>query len=265
TADGQPWYALLETVREFALERLDESGEASAVHRRQVLNAVEFAEMADVELHGPQQAAWFTRLEREHDNLRTALDWCEAQGYAEPAFRLAGAVWWFWSAHGHVGEGRERLSSLLARFPPRDASETRAAQRAKALYAAGVLAATQNDHAASRALHEEALALRRTLGDRAGLVTALQGVGTATSLHGDHAAARRYLEESVAIARELGEPRLLAAALHDLGNAVYEVDDLPLARTYIEESVALLRRAGEPWQLGSAIVCLAIFAQDEGL
>src|SRR5205823_4439375 len=106
TADGQPWYVMLETVREYALERLDESGEASAVHRRQVLNAVQFAEMADVELRGPQQAAWFTRLEREHDNLRTALDWCEAQGYAEPAFRLAGALWWFWSAHGHVGEGR---------------------------------------------------------------------------------------------------------------------------------------------------------------
>ena len=265
TPDGQPWYVMLETVREYALERLDESGEATAVYRRQVLNAMQLAETADVELHGPQQAAWFTRLEQEHDNLRTALRWCEQQGYAEPAFRLAGALWWFWSAHGHVGEGRERLSSLLTRFPLRDGSGARTAQRAKALYAAGVLAGTQNDHAASRALQVEGLALRRTLGDRAGLVTALQGVGTATSLHGDHAAARRHLEESVTIARELGEPRLLAAALHDLGNAVYEMGDLPLARTYIQESVSLLRRAGEPWQLGSAIVCLAIFAQDEGL
>jgi predicted ATPase/DNA-binding CsgD family transcriptional regulator len=263
--DGQPRYEMLETVREFALERLDEDAEASAVRRRQVLNALDFAERADIALHGPQQAAWFARLEQEHDNLRAALGWSERQGYAEPAFRLAGALWWFWSTHGHVSEGRERLSSLLLRFPLRSATEARAAQRAEALYAAGVLAATQNDQAASRALHEEGLALRRMLGDWAGLVTALQGIGTACSLQGDYAAARRYLEESVAIARKLGNPPRLAAALHDLGNAVYEEADVQLARTYVEESVDLLRQADEPWQLGSAIICLAIFAQDEGL
>jgi non-specific serine/threonine protein kinase len=262
--DGQPWYLMLETVREYARERLDESGEAIAVYRRHVLNAMQLAEIADIELHGPQQAAWFIRLEWEHDNLRAALRWCETQGYAEPAFRIAEALWWFWSAHGHVGEGRERLASLLARFPLRDAAPARAAQRAKALYAAGVLAATQDDRVAASALHGEGLALRRALGDRAGVVSALQGLGGAASVGGDHAAARRYLEESVAIARELGDPRMLAAALHGLGNAVYEAGNLPLARTYIEESVSILRQAGDFWQLGSAIVCLAVFAQDEG-
>ncbi|HET8643874.1 MAG TPA: tetratricopeptide repeat protein, partial [Vicinamibacteria bacterium] len=268
TADGQAWYVMLATVREFALERLEESDEAGAVRRRHILHAMQLAETADVQMHGPQQATWFARLEQEHGNLRAALRWSEAGGYAEPAFRLAVALWWFWSAHGHVAEGRERLTSLLARFPVPEPAGSRAALRAtlraKGLYAAGVLAATQNDYAVSRALHAEGLALRRALDDPVGVVHSLVSLGWNATHQGDHAAARRYLEESVAIARELGDRRLYASVLHDLGNFAYEMGDLPRARAALEESVSLLRDAGDPWQLGSAILAQAVMAHEQG-
>ena len=116
-SDGQPWYRMLETVREYALERLEESGEAAAVHRRHALAALRLAETAEAGLYGLEHGTWFKRLEQEHDNLRAAIEWCQERRYAEPALRLAVALWWFWSAHGHIGEGRERLSDLLQRFP----------------------------------------------------------------------------------------------------------------------------------------------------
>ena len=88
TEDGQPWYEMLETVREFAAERLAESGEAPAVQRRHILYYLRLAEAAEPEFAGPRQRRWFARLEREHDNVRAALDGCCAGGYAEPAYRL---------------------------------------------------------------------------------------------------------------------------------------------------------------------------------
>jgi predicted ATPase/DNA-binding CsgD family transcriptional regulator len=265
TPDRQPWYVMLETVREYALERLDESGEAGAVHRRQVLAALRLAETAEREVYGPEQAIWFARLEQEHDNLRAALRWCEAQGYPDPAYRLASALWWFWLAHGHVGEGRERLAALLARFPARAAAPARAALRAQALYGAGVMASIQGDHEAACALHLEGVALRRTSDDRAALVRALQGLGVSTNLRGDHSTARRHLEEALALADDLGEPRLYAAVLHDLGNVLYDLGELGLAAESIAESVSLLRQAtSDPRQLASAILSQAVAAQDRG-
>jgi DNA-binding CsgD family transcriptional regulator len=265
TVDGQPWYRMLETVREFALERLEESGEASVVHRRQVLHAMQFAVMAEREVYGPDQTTWFVRLEQEHDNLRTALRWSEAQGYAEPCYRLAGALWWFWLAHGHVSEGRERIASALERFPAREGEHKRNGLRAQVLYGAGVMAAVQGDHEVGCALHAEALALRRQLDSPEDLVRSLQGLGVANNLKGDAAVARGYLEEALAIARDLGDPRIYSAVLHDLGNVLYDLGNLSSATAYIEEGVSILRRvATDPRQLASAILTQAIFLQEQG-
>jgi non-specific serine/threonine protein kinase len=230
-----------------------------------VLYALRLAEAAELELQGPEQTTWLARLEQEHDNLRATLRWCEQEGYAEPACRLAGALWWFWLAHGHVGEGRDRLASLLARFPAREGSRTSAALRSQVLYGAGVLASHQGDHAASHALHTQAVSLRRTLDDRAALVSALEGLGTATNLQGDHLGARRHLEEALAIAQELGDPRLSAGVLHDLGNVAADLGDFELAHSYFDQAAALVRRAGgDPLQLGTSYLDLAVFSQERG-
>jgi len=242
--DGQPWYVMLETIREYALERLEESGEAQTLQRRLILAATQLAESAEYELYGPRQSSWFARLEQEHDNARSSLSWCEEHGYAQPAFRLVIALWWFWSARGHLREGRERLASVLRRFPA-TAESRHARLRAKVLQAAGTLAAIQNDFAAARALHEEQLALSQAMQDRVGEFSALHNLGTAAGQQGDHAAAREYLDASVTIARELGGQHL-AAALHHFGVVVSELGDFTLARAYFEEALSVSRDISVP-------------------
>ena len=243
TADGEPRFRMLETVREFALERLAESDEAGAVHRRHAQAALQLAETSEPLLVGPEQSAWFATLEREHDNLRSALSWSQNQGYATLALRFAVALWWFWSAHGHVKEGRERVTSLLKRFPLRADPATnpgRVDLHAKVLWIAGMLASMQGDHPAARAHQEESLALRRTLGDPWAIFNSLEGLGTITCFQGDYAASERYLHESLEIAAELDDPPSKAMALHALGNLKNELGELDAARAYYQESLAVL-------------------------
>ena len=259
-ADGQPWYVMLETVREYALERLEESGEADAVHRRHSLRVMQFAEEAETALYGADQSPWFARVEQAHDNLRAALDWCEDRGYAEPAYRLAIALWWFWSVHGHVTEGRERLGSILARFPL-TASSRRAELRARALLGASMLAAFQGNYEAGRDLGEEGLAIRRASGDVAGVFAALENLGTVAWLQGDYNAARRYLEEALAHARELGDVRGHTMVLNTLGNVSYELGELDVAHVYFREAAA---QVSETVPLAGIILSLALILQERG-
>jgi predicted ATPase len=167
-ADEEPRFAMLETVREYALEQLEAAGEATALRDRHLAWCVALAEAAQAPLEGPQQGMWLARLEREHDNLRAALAWSGAPGRggterAASGLQLASALWWFWWLRGHVSEGRGWLERMLGQE-----TGVPAAPRARALNAAGVLAMTQDDHAQARALLEECLALRRALEDRQG-------------------------------------------------------------------------------------------------
>jgi predicted ATPase/class 3 adenylate cyclase/DNA-binding CsgD family transcriptional regulator len=258
--DGQPWYVMLETVREYALERLGESDESSVVHRRHALGAVRFAETAETALYGADQAPWFARVEQAHDNLRAALRWCEEEGYAEPAYRLCVSLWWFWSVHGHVSEGRERLTGILARFPVQPTSK-RAELRARALLGASMLASFQGDFVVARALGEDGLALRRALGDPAGVFTALESVGTVSWLQGDYGAARRYSEEALAIADRLGDRRGYAMVLNTLGNVSDELGDQTVARRCYEQAAGLL---SDESPLYGIMLSLALISQEQG-
>jgi predicted ATPase/class 3 adenylate cyclase/DNA-binding CsgD family transcriptional regulator len=257
---GQSWYRMLETVREYPLERQEESGESDAVHRRHALTALRLAEAAEREMHLAEQTSWYARLEEEHDNLRTALRWCEERGYAEPALRLAISLWWFWSAHGHIREGRERLASLLERFPMRPSSP-RIALRAGALYAAGMLASMQGDHEVARSLLDEALMLRRQIGDRGGLFNTLEGLATIACLQGDHAGARRYLEDALVAALPCGDRVEISSVFNLLGNISYELGDLAGARGYFEQAVTQLEGL---LTHNAPMLSLAIVAQDQG-
>jgi predicted ATPase/DNA-binding CsgD family transcriptional regulator len=259
---GQPWYTMLETIHEYALEHLVESGEADAMRRRHALYYMTLAEAAEQEWLGPRQEAWLTRLKLEHENLRLALDWCVQRGYAEPAFRMAVALWWFWAVLGHLAEGRERLSRLLARFPARGAPDRLIPWRAQALRASGMLASIQGDYAAARAFQEDGLSLRRQLGDPAGIFNALEGVGLVASQQGDHAAARAALEEALAIASQLGEPAIYASTLQNLGVVAHARGDYATARALVEECITVRRTLGSPQHLGSALLNLAALLRD---
>ncbi|MGE3271532.1 MAG: tetratricopeptide repeat protein [Chloroflexota bacterium] len=240
-SDGQPRFRMLQTIREYALDRLDESGEADAIRRRHILAYLAFIESIEEELYGPEQAARFARVEEEHDNLRAALEWSEVGGYAQPAFRLAAGLWWFWSMRGHVEEGRARLESVLERFPLKaEASDARKGLHASASYSAGILASMQGDHRAARQRLEACLVLRREIGDRAGIFNALEGLGTVTGRQGDYAAARVFLQEALDISRLIDDFMPHALALHALGNVSAELGELDAARRYFEQSRSLV-------------------------
>ncbi|MDQ3699636.1 MAG: tetratricopeptide repeat protein, partial [Chloroflexota bacterium] len=264
TPAGQPWYVMLETIREFALERLVESQEANAVHRRHVLHYLRLAETAEPELYGAQQADWLHRLEREHDNFRAALGWCEAHGYAEPAFRLAIALSWFWTVHGHVSEGRERLAALLARFRAPGGAGARAALRAHVLSAAGTLASFQGDHTVAQERLEEALRVVQAQGDTAGVYSTLMGLGLTANLRRDYPAARGFLEQALGIASDLGDTHAIGTARYNLANVLHEQGDYTAARTLLEESVPLLRETGDLPSLANSFLALGIVAHDQG-
>jgi predicted ATPase len=240
--DGDSWYVMLETIREFALERLLDSGEAEVIQRRHILHNLELAESR--EGRPGQEGAWHARIELEHDNLRAAFDHCLARGYVQPAFRLALALWWFWMVCGHVSEGRARFAALFARFPLHDASGPLAVRRAKALGAAGTLASVQADFAGARRLQEEGIAIWRQLGDRLGLVAGLEGFAVTTAASGDYPTARQLAEECLAIARDLDDKQLIAQALHLSANIHHEQGELEAARQLAEESIAVLHTAG---------------------
>jgi predicted ATPase/DNA-binding NarL/FixJ family response regulator len=266
--DGQPWYVMVETIREYATERLVESGDAPAIQRRHILYYLNLLESADPQLHGQRQREWLVRLEREHNNVRAALDMSCAAGYHEPAYRLALAAWWFWLVHGHMSEGRERLTRVLARFPlPRgmdERSNQRADIRARALYAAAHVTNALGDYAAARGFQEEALVIRRALGDPMQVAGALEPLGTAAALQGDYDAAQRAFREALEIARSLGNPYMTAMSLHDLANVVHERGDYAAARDLADEAIELLRGIGDMRSLASASLTRAVIAQDEG-
>jgi predicted ATPase len=129
--DGEPRFVMLETVREFALELLEESGEEVEVRRRHATWCLRLAANAGPDLYGgPEQIRWLDRLEAEHDNLRAALEWAERTGTSETGLRLVGALYWFWYVRGHLSEGRRWLERALARGT--HAPALRAAQRRRA-------------------------------------------------------------------------------------------------------------------------------------
>ena len=259
--DGEPRFALFETVREYALERLAASDEAEPIQRRHATYYLALAEQAAPELRGPQQLAWFDRLEREHVNLRAALRWAIGRGETEAGLRLGGALGPFWHMRGHLREGREWLAELLA--APGAVAPT--AARARALAALGGLTWYQGEYETARALLEESVAIGRKLGPdgRRGLASSLAWLGQVTQ-EGDPAAARTWLEEALAIGREVGDSPLIAHVLNVLGEVARCEHDYARAVGLYEEGLAVARALGEQWRIGAALHNVGQVVQHHG-
>jgi non-specific serine/threonine protein kinase len=259
--DGEPRFGLLETVREFALEQLEASGEAAAVRRQHAVYYLGLAEAAAGGLVGAQHAGWLERLERDHDNVRAALAWCSATpDPTERGLRLAAALAQFWYERGYLSEGRRWLGTLLAGPGPAGPTPARAA----ALYGAGLLAIGQDDPDAGWALHEECLAVWRALGDRSGVARALGRLGAIARERGEHATARALTEESLAHQRALGDRHGAAWALLELGNAARARGDLAAAREHLGECAALWHAVGDPDGIARSATALGHVARDRG-
>ncbi|HYM70819.1 MAG TPA: AAA family ATPase, partial [bacterium] len=197
--DASVRYRFLETVRQYSAARLREWSEEPAVRDRHLDWFLALSERAAPEMVGSTQAAWFDRLEAEHDNLRAALEWALQCGRAEAGLRLIGAAWRFWFVRGYFAEGRGWLESLL-----RAGESTPAAVRADALNAAGNLAVFgQGDYAAGRRFYERGLALWKQTGDGRGVARILGNLAFVAAGEGDPVAERALLDESLALRREL--------------------------------------------------------------
>jgi predicted ATPase len=249
-ADGEPRFAMLETVREYALERLEQSGEAEAVRGRHTDYYLALAEAAGPALRGPEQLEWLARLEREQADLRQALRWCLDRADAGRGLRLGGALWYFWHVRARLygGEGREWLARLLA-LDGGGASSPPAA-RAAALLGLAVLTSDSGDARTARRLAEESVGLLRGLGDARALGAALVWLGHVVQ-QDDPETTRRADEEGLAIARQTGDAALLARALNNLGELARRAGDLGRATALYEESLALARAQGHRWRVAA--------------
>ena len=247
-ADGEPRVGLLETIREFALERLAEAGELDSARRRHAEHYAALAEQAHPQLYGPAQLAVLDRLEAEHDNLRAALAWSlEPQandaGDAERVgigLRLVEALVAFWHQHGHATEGRRWLQRAIDLV-----SEDHGAPLATVAHGLGMLLTQQNEFAAAIPLFERSLAIYRDAVDRDQEAKELNSLGITYGYHGDLGTARSLLEKSAALSREIGNDRRLAAALTNLGLVETIAGDLDRAAHVLREAVALDQEQGD--------------------
>ena len=270
-ADGAPRVAMLETIREYATERLAASGEeATSARRAHALDYLRLAERAAPELRGPDQVRWLDRLDEEHGNLRAALAWSLERGDADAGLRLAGALHWFWHVRGHADEGRGWLERALraagwaagaegpAAGPPRPAI-------ARALYGAGHLAFFQGDYAAARTLLGESAARYRALGDTRALADALVLLPAVAARQGDETALAAVRAELAALVPTLTGPRARASFLFHGGlGALLAQGDPAAARPPLEESLALFRALGDTWHITQVLAYLGLIALGRG-
>lgn len=257
--DEEPRLVLLETIREYAQERLEERGELDGLRERHAGWYLAFAEEAARELRGAGQATWLARLDRERDNLRAALQWAQQRGKEDLGLRLAIALSRFWKIRGHLTEGQHWLTELLAAE-----ANIAAAQRAAALLKAGELVFAQGRDRDAAELFERSLALYGELGDVQGNSEALGRLADALFNQGDVERAVDLLTEQVTLARDQGDQAILATALCRLAIRAVWRDDVSQARILGEESLALFRELGDVRGMAGALEIVAAAAYGEG-
>ena len=236
-AEDEPRFYMLETIREYATERLEESGEAEAVRRPHAEHYLGVAEEAEPELKGAHQLEWFAQLEAEHDNLRAALSWALRHEEAELGLGLAGALWWFWLVRGHLSEGRRWLEQVLAQ----DGRSATPSVRAKALVGAGRLLLEQGDLQRATALLGEGVALLREAGTKEELADALDNLGIAQAHRGELEQAQALFEESVELFEEAGDRWGVAESLNNLALTARTRGETDRVRALHEESLSIRR------------------------
>jgi tetratricopeptide (TPR) repeat protein len=249
---AEPRLVMLETIREFALEKFEESTDAEAIKRAHADYFLALAEQAEPRLWGPEDAAWLDRLEREHDNMRAALSRALEASSAELAVRLGGALRWFWNMGGYYGEGRSWLEAALAK----DGRES-AQARAKVLEGVGWLANQQGDLDRAEATAEEGLKLSAEAGLGAVVTADFQNVlGDVARHRGDYERAAELLEKSLALHREARDTRGVAWSLGNLANVSSDRGNYELAKDLYEEGLVLSRDLGGAELLGAYLISL---------
>jgi predicted ATPase/class 3 adenylate cyclase len=239
-ADSEPRFTMLETVGEYALERLEESGEAESIRRQHANYFVALAEAAELHRYAATQGLWLLRLDADHDNMRAALAWSQAAADSvDVGARLAGALHWFWYIRGYKREGRTWLERVL-----QQSSSAAALARAKLLYGAGRF---QSDGGRATALIEQALALCRELGDKPGMADALLFLGRVARLQGDYERSEKLVQESLALFREQQIMWGVIWTLLSLADVALDQGEPAQAQGPVQEALALTESLGDTY------------------
>ncbi len=252
--------SILETIREYGLECLRESGEEESIQRAHAKYYLALVEEAEPHIKGAQQLLWLRRLDREQENLRAALGWLIAHEEGEKALRFCVSLWLFWQKRGYWSEGRHWLKTVLA-LP--EAGE-RTVLRASTLSAAGELAAVQGDLQEARLLLTESVTLFQVLDDDHGVVLPMSALGRVMAGQGDHAAAAFLLKECIMLCRKLGSNWELSRSLLSLGYVVWLEGDLKQALALTQESLMLARQMGDKARIAHALNNLGHLFWDQG-
>ncbi|MGH9516119.1 MAG: tetratricopeptide repeat protein [Terriglobales bacterium] len=245
---AEPRFAMLETIREYALERLTASGEESATRRAHAAYCLVLAEEGNPELKPTDRAAWLTRCDIEIDNFRSALDWLFQNQELDWGMRLCIALFRFWDMREHLAEGRARLETILQL-----AGIGFAKERAKVGHFLGALTTALGDFSAAEHFLQQSLYLYQELGDEWGAAASLNALGISARDRGDYASALQYFEKSLTCWRALADPLATARTLHNLANVVRVRGDYSAAQAALREATSIFEelgdRSGAAWSL----------------
>jgi len=241
--DGEPRFSMLETIREYAAAQLEASGEADQVVRARTEYLLQLVEAADFEGH--DQIDWLDRLDAEHDNVRAALAWA-LDNDQELAGGIGSVTWEYWLLRGHLREGREHLSRVIAGTSPESVAH------AVAMVGDANLASTLGQDQEGLQISREALELLEALGNRKWIARALNALAACEAYGGDYARIEQHLDRSVAIAREDCDDFALASALMNLGWLRFEAGRKSEAAELYETALHAWERTGSTWGIAWA-------------
>jgi predicted ATPase/transcriptional regulator with XRE-family HTH domain len=259
-AQMQARFTMLETIREYALEKLEQQGEIEMIRKRHSDFFLKLAEDSEPALRSPKQQDWLNRLDEEHNNLRAALQWNLDRGDSETALKLVGALWRYWWMHNYFHEGRSWLEKALNQAEPSPTS-----WRARALNGAGILARSQGDYAGAQTYLEACLEIQKTQADPVGVANVLNSLGLLAYVQGDHVQAAKIHEQALAYRRNIGDQRGIAISLNNLALSIQETGDFDQAELLFRESLDLSRQVGDTRGVSAAIINLGATMLDQGL
>ena len=257
---GESRFVMLETLREYALEKLEVSGEAALTKRAHAAYYLVLAEENATESSEAEGAGWLELLGLEHDNFRAGLEWLTETGNAEWGLRLGTALFRFWEVREYLAEGRDRLDRLLKLTEAGATTKL----RMRALFAAGVLAGEQGDYASAAALINESQDIAQALGDKTGVAVSLNALAVFARDRGDLEVAHILFEASLGLWRELGDQKAIARALSNLANVVKLQGEYGRARELYVECLSIFRRLGDRTGVAWSLNYQGDVAHDQG-
>jgi predicted ATPase/DNA-binding CsgD family transcriptional regulator len=259
-SDDEPRFTMLEVIREYALEMLEEAGEEEQTRRRHAAYFLRLSQEIGPQLEGPNQVTWLDRLTIDHDNLRAVLAWnLTTNGNSEIGWLLAAELSVFWRVRGYWSEGRSWLTRVLSQR-----EEISPHLQAIVLAQAGEFALGQGDYEQATLLSTATLTLARSLEHKKSMAHALRSRGFIAYYQDDYALAREQFEESLRLFRGLNDTRQIGYVLDNLGYVEFFQGNKALARAYFEEELALCQQHGHASGVLFALIGLGDVIQEHG-